>query len=289
MPRRRVTSANKPDPRFIPAPNGGDSATTRFSIIIAILVRRDPRLVCEVDVAPVIRFDSVTKGYRGYVLALLTLVFVINFIDRQVLAVLIEPIKRELKLTDTQLGLLSGRRLRCFVLLPVPLARLADLKSRRNLIAVCMIVWSSMTALCGGAVNFAQLLMARIGVAIGEAGCVAPSHSILSDYFRPRRSTNSVVDLFGRRLVRRVPGVARRLAGRHVRLALGDDSRRAAAVWSHWLCCSHCASRCAACRCPRLSQFPILRRRGSGQISASCFVDAAVWCSSPARWGFNRW
>lgn len=136
--------------------------------------------------ASVTRFDSVTKGYRGYVLALLTLVFIINFIDRQVLSVLIEPIKRELDLSDTQLGLLSGLAFALFyVTAGVPIARLADLKSRRNLIAVCMIVWSAMTSLCGVAVNFTQLLLARMGVAIGEAGCVAPSHSILSDYFRP--------------------------------------------------------------------------------------------------------
>lgn len=136
--------------------------------------------------APVASFGSVSKGYRRYVLGLLTLVFVINFIDRQVLSVLIEPIKRDLHLTDTQLGLLSGLAFALFyVTAGVPMARLADLKSRRNLIAVCMIVWSSMTALCGAAANFAQLLIARIGVAIGEAGCVAPSHSILSDYYRP--------------------------------------------------------------------------------------------------------
>ncbi|HEY5756099.1 MAG TPA: MFS transporter [Steroidobacter sp.] len=136
--------------------------------------------------APVTRFDGVTKGYRGYVLALLTLVFIVNFIDRQVLSILIEPIKRELDLTDTQLGLLSGLAFALFyVTAGVPIARLADLKSRRNLIAVCMIAWSAMTSLCGVAVNFTQLLMARMGVAIGEAGCVAPSHSILSDYYRP--------------------------------------------------------------------------------------------------------
>lgn len=135
---------------------------------------------------PVASFGSVSKGYRGYVLGLLTLVFVINFIDRQVLSVLIEPIKRDLHLTDTQLGLLSGLAFALFyVTTGVPVARLADLKSRRNLIAVSMIVWSSMTALCGAATNFAQLLIARVGVAIGEAGCVAPSHSILSDYYRP--------------------------------------------------------------------------------------------------------
>lgn len=131
-------------------------------------------------------FDSVSRGYRIYVLALLTLVFIINFIDRQLLSVLIEPIKRDLQLTDTQLGLLSGLAFALFyVTAGVPIARLADLKSRRNVIAVCMIAWSSMTALCGAAANFGHLLLARIGVAVGEAGCVAPSHSILSDYYRP--------------------------------------------------------------------------------------------------------
>jgi len=135
---------------------------------------------------PVSSFDSVSRGYRIYVLALLTLVFVINFVDRQVLSVLIEPIKRELHLTDTQLGLLSGLAFALFyVTFAVPIARLADRKSRRALIAVCMVVWSSMTALAGAALNFTHLLLTRIGVAIGEAGCVAPSHSILSDYFRP--------------------------------------------------------------------------------------------------------
>ncbi|MBM0103410.1 MFS transporter [Steroidobacter sp. S1-65] len=135
---------------------------------------------------PVTSFDSVSRGYRFYVLALLTLVFIINFVDRQVLSVLIEPIKRELQLTDTQLGLLSGLAFALFyVTAGVPVARLADLHSRRKLITVCMIVWSSMTALCGVAANFVHLLLARIGVAIGEAGCVAPSHSLISDYFRP--------------------------------------------------------------------------------------------------------
>lgn len=140
----------------------------------------------KISSAPVASFESVSNGYRRYVLGLLTLVFIINFIDRQVLSVLIEPIKRDLHLTDTQLGLLSGLAFALFyVTAGVPIARLADLKSRRNLIAVCMIFWSAMTALCGAAANFAQLLIARIGVAVGEAGCVAPSHSILSDYYRP--------------------------------------------------------------------------------------------------------
>ncbi len=135
---------------------------------------------------PVSSFASVSRGYRCYVLGLLTLVFIVNFVDRQVLSVLIEPIKRDLHLTDTQLGLLSGLAFALFyVTFAIPVARLADLKSRRNLITLCMIVWSSMTALCGVAANFTHLLLARIGVAIGEAGCVAPSHSVIADYFRP--------------------------------------------------------------------------------------------------------
>src|SRR5687767_12507751 len=109
--------------------------------------------------SPVSSFDSVSRGYRAYVLGLLTVVFVINFVDRQVLSVLIEPIKRELHLTDTQLGLLSGLAFALFyVTFAVPIARLADSRSRRNLITVCMIVWSSMTALSGAALNFVHLL-----------------------------------------------------------------------------------------------------------------------------------
>jgi predicted MFS family arabinose efflux permease len=129
--------------------------------------------------------STVTRGYRAYVLGLLTLVYIVNFVDRQVLAVLIEPIKHELQLTDSQLGFLSGMAFAFFyVTFGIPLARLADRKSRRNLMAVCMAAWSIMTGLCGLAGNFLQLLAARIGVAVGEAGCVAPAHSIISDYFR---------------------------------------------------------------------------------------------------------
>jgi predicted MFS family arabinose efflux permease len=128
---------------------------------------------------------SVTRAYRGYVLALLTIVYIVNFVDRQVLAVLIEPIKRDLHLTDSQLGFLSGMAFAFFyVTFGIPLARLADRRSRRNLMAACMAAWSIMTGLCGLAGNFLQLLAARIGVAVGEAGCVAPAHSIISDYFR---------------------------------------------------------------------------------------------------------
>jgi predicted MFS family arabinose efflux permease len=130
----------------------------------------------------------VSSAYRWYVLGLLTAVYVINFVDRQILAVLIEPIKAELGLSDTDMGLLSGLAFAIFyVSFGIPIARLADRYSRRNIIAVAMAAWSIMTAVCGAAASFGQLLAARIGVAVGESGCVAPAHSILSDYFQPHR------------------------------------------------------------------------------------------------------
>jgi len=140
------------------------------------------------SIGPVRDPAAVTPGYRTYVLTLLLIVYIVNFVDRQVLAVLIEPIKHDLDLSDTQLGFLSGFAFALFyVTFGVPLARLADRKSRRDLIVVCMAAWSAMTAVCGFAANFVQLLAARIGVAIGEAGCVAPAHSIIADYYPPHQ------------------------------------------------------------------------------------------------------
>jgi predicted MFS family arabinose efflux permease len=139
-------------------------------------------------IGPVRDPAAVTPSYQAYVLTLLLIVYIVNFVDRQVLAVLIEPIKHDLDLSDTQLGFLSGFAFALFyVTFGVPLARLADRKSRRDLIAVCMAAWSAMTAACGLAANFPQLLAARIGVAVGEAGCVAPAHSILADYYPPQQ------------------------------------------------------------------------------------------------------
>lgn len=136
---------------------------------------------------PIDSLSDLRPGYRAYVLGLLSFIYVVNFVDRQVLAVLIEPIKRDLALTDTQLGLLSGLAFAIFyVTFGIPFARLADRRSRSKIIVVCMIVWSAMTAVCGAAVNLSQLVAARIGVAIGEAGCIAPAQSIIADYFRPQ-------------------------------------------------------------------------------------------------------
>ena len=128
--------------------------------------------------------SSVSNGYRNYVLLMLTVVYVFNFIDRQILVILQESIKQELLLSDTQLGLLSGLSFALFyVILGIPIARLADRGNCRNVVAIAVVAWSAMTALCGLAQNYIQLVLARIGVGVGEAGCSPPAHSMISDYF----------------------------------------------------------------------------------------------------------
>lgn len=124
------------------------------------------------------------KGYRNYVLLILTGVYTFNFIDRQILVILQESIKTDLGLSDTQLGLLTGFAFALFyVTLGIPIARWADRGNRKNIIALSLTVWSAMTALSGFVLNYWQLLLARIGVGIGEAGGSPPAHSIISDYF----------------------------------------------------------------------------------------------------------
>ena len=128
--------------------------------------------------------SEITNGYRYYALGVLLVVYIVNFIDRQVLSILIEPIKEEMQLTDGQLGLLGGIAFAIFyTTFGLPLARLADRVSRRNLLSACLVVWSLMTVAAGMAQNFIQLLLARIGVGVGEAGASPTSHSIIADLF----------------------------------------------------------------------------------------------------------
>jgi MFS family permease len=123
-------------------------------------------------------------GYRYLVLAILTLVYVTNFVDRQVINVLAQYIIEDLNISDGQFGMLSGLAFAAiYTTLGIPIARLADIANRRNIVAIAVALWSIMTALCGLAQNFAQLFMARFGVGVGEAGGSPPSHSIVSDIF----------------------------------------------------------------------------------------------------------
>jgi predicted MFS family arabinose efflux permease len=124
--------------------------------------------------------------YRYYVLAILTLIFVFSIADRMVMSILIEDIRAEFALSDTSVGLLVGLAFTMFyVVLGVPVARLADRSNRKAILAIAVSLWSAMTALCGAATSFATLLLARIGVGVGEAGGSPPSISLIADYFRP--------------------------------------------------------------------------------------------------------
>ncbi len=125
-----------------------------------------------------------TPAYRWYALGLLFLVYVFNFVDRSILTLLAQPIKDEFQVSDTLIGLLSGPSFGLFYsILGIPIARLADRSVRRNVLVVCLSIWSAMTAVCGLVLNFWQLMAARIGVAVGEAGGSPPSHSMISDMF----------------------------------------------------------------------------------------------------------
>ncbi len=126
------------------------------------------------------------RGYRFYVLFILFLVYTFNFIDRQIVVILAGPIKAELGLSDTQLGLMGGIAFALFYTgLGIPIALLADRFSRAWIVTLSLALWSGFTALCGFAQGFWQLFLCRVGVGVGEAGGVAPSYSLISDYFPP--------------------------------------------------------------------------------------------------------
>ena len=128
-----------------------------------------------------------------YALGLLTLVYCFNFIDRQLLAILQESIKADLGLSDSHLGLLTGFAFAAFyVTAGIPIARWADRSNRRNIVALSLFAWSFMTAISGFVQNYLHLLLARIGVGVGEAGGSPPSHSMISDMFPPERRASAL-------------------------------------------------------------------------------------------------
>ncbi|MDF1681672.1 MFS transporter [Ponticaulis sp.] len=126
------------------------------------------------------------KG-RAWVLAVLTMVYTFNHLDRQVIITVLEPIKAAMQLSDQQLGLLTGLSFALvYATLGIPVAYLADRSNRRNIIALALLVWSGATAVCGVTQNFWQLFLARMGVGIGEAGGTPPATSMISDLYAPR-------------------------------------------------------------------------------------------------------
>ena len=138
---------------------------------------------------------STTRDPHGarYTLGLLLVIYVVNHIDRQVMYILAELVKIDLELSDTQLGFLIGGGFAIFYTFAgLPIARLADRSNRTNIIALALLVWSAMTVASGLSRNFVQLLAARIGVGVGEAGCTPPAHSIISDTFPPERRASAL-------------------------------------------------------------------------------------------------
>jgi MFS family permease len=127
------------------------------------------------------------------VLALLLVAYIFNFLDRQILGILAQPIKADLHLTDTEFGAVGGLAFALlYSVLGVPLAYLADRTSRSGVIAASLAVWSAFTALCGTATGYGQLFLYRLGVGVGEAGGVAPSYALIADYFPPERRARAL-------------------------------------------------------------------------------------------------
>ncbi len=132
-------------------------------------------------------------GYRGLVLGLLLTAYVFNFIDRTILGTIGQAVKEDLRVSDAQLGLLGGLYFALlYTLLGVPLARLAERRSRTWIITVSLVIWSGFTALSGAAHGFAQLALMRFGVGVGEAGLSPPAHSLISDLYEPRRRASAL-------------------------------------------------------------------------------------------------
>ena len=132
--------------------------------------------------------ETVSKSFRRFALALLVAIYTVNFLDRQVVTTLIEPIKADLHLSDTQVGMMGGLYFAIlYTVLGIPIARWADKGDRPLIMSLSLTVWSGFTLMAGFAQNFWTLAISRMGVGVGEAGCSPTAHSLLSDYF-PKES-----------------------------------------------------------------------------------------------------
>ena len=137
---------------------------------------------------PAARAKAGVPAYAWYVLGVLTACYTLSFIDRQILSLLVGPIKRDLGISDTRVGLLQGLAFALFyTLMGLPLGRIADLSNRRNLISAGIVVWSFFTAACAAAKSFWSLFLARMGVGVGEASLSPAAFSLISDYFPKER------------------------------------------------------------------------------------------------------
>ena len=136
------------------------------------------------------------EGYSWYVVVVLMLFYTLSFVDRQIIALLVEPMKADLGLTDVQMSLLGGLSFAVFyTVFGIPMGRLADSCNRRRLIAVGVALWSLMTTLCGFTSRFYHLLLLRMGVGLGEAALSPAAFSMIADYF-PRRKRATALSIY---------------------------------------------------------------------------------------------
>ena len=135
--------------------------------------------------------------YAWYVVGVLMLAYISSYVDRQILSLLVEPLKHDFRLTDTEVGSLMGLSFVIFYATAgIPIGRLADRSSRRNIIALGVLFWSIMTVCCGIATSYGQLFMFRVGVGVGEAALTAVAYSLIADYF-PKRKLGTAMSVFG--------------------------------------------------------------------------------------------
>src|SRR5713101_6295344 len=162
-------------------------------------------------------------SYSWYVVGVLTLVYVFSFIDRQIMSLLVRPLRRDLNISDTQVSILMGLGFAIFyTLCGIPLGRLADTRSRRSIIAAGLVAWRFFTALCGLARNFGQMLLWRIGVGVGEASLSPSAYSLITDYF-PKERLATAISVYSMGIYIGA-GMSYLLGGLVVRLALAQEA-----------------------------------------------------------------
>ena len=137
--------------------------------------------------------DDFSRAMRDYFLTLLCLTALLNMLDRQIFAMLLEPIKRDLHVSDTQMGFVTGAAFAIvYTIAGIPLGRLIDKGNRRTILAATLLVWSGMTMCCGFARNYVLLLAARTGVGIGEAGSIPATMSVVGDLYPPEKRSGAI-------------------------------------------------------------------------------------------------
>jgi MFS family permease len=134
--------------------------------------------------------------YGWYVVLVLTAIYMLSFVDRQILGLLVQPIKRDLHISDTQVGLLAGPAFALFyTFMGLPLGRFVDTRNRRNLVVVCIVIWSFFSSSCSAAKSYLTLFFSRMGVGVGEAGLGPAAYSLISDYF-PKDRMSAAISVF---------------------------------------------------------------------------------------------